>query len=235
MGKSELVMELVKVKFGHAWEISQTDDYTRQVVPKEEVTETVVWMDCEIELRGLSQGFAVIGRIREKDFDTERLAAKVRAAVLIALRKRRIWDLFKPSEIIVAKADAENSTNEAEGEIDNLAGDKYEGQAKIGNAAWKRWKAAIEQAQEALRFPQHSKSELSAAISCVDRCTQAASIGLMGGWCAEKMAYLRSGMADLAARKNPNHPRYTQIVSDMRGWLSHWPVTNTWHQHPPSC
>jgi hypothetical protein len=142
--------EPVKIKFGQVREIFQKDRLSGKIIDRDEASETIIILGATLDLRGLSQGFEVQGSIRQKLFDTEKLAAKVRAAIVAGLPKRAVIDFFRPTEIVVTPENPELDAWEAESQLDDLHAPCLEEQAKAGNAAEKEWSQAIDEIVEGL-------------------------------------------------------------------------------------
>ncbi len=226
--------EPVKISFDRAREIFQVDKWTRERVPEDKVTETVIILDATLKFRGLSQEFLIEGRIRAKRFDLPRLEAKVRAAVVAGLPNRIVWDFFRPADVVVTPEGPEMEDYEGDSQIDSVIAPRLEEQAKLGNAAVEGWKAALQEIEDGLQGGyEYNRRQIQAGMMFFDWCHRAANNGMMYSWCEEKLARIRSGLADLARRKNTNHPNYTSTVDNICGWLRSWPVVNSWHENPP--
>jgi hypothetical protein len=203
-------------------------------VPSEKASETHVMLEVEMELRGLSQGFEVLGRIRQKDFDEKRLEAKVKAALVSGLPKRIVVDFFKLTEIMVSPDDPELDVDEATSTVDDIHAPHLEEQAKAGNGAAKEWNAAIADVCEGLRGGyEFNHSKVQDGFMFIEWCHRAANNGTMQMWCEEKLGRIRSDMARLAKYKSSRHPNAVRTTEDIQGLLCSWPVVNSWHHPPP--
>ena len=136
--------EPVRIKFGQAREIFRRDLLSGEFFDRNEATDTIILLGATLDRRGLSQGFEVQGSIQQKLFDKEKLAVKVRAAVVAGLPERAVIDLFRPTEIVVTPESPELDLWEADSQLDDLHAPCLEEQAKAGNAAQKERSQAIE-------------------------------------------------------------------------------------------
>ncbi len=230
----EMTFESAKIKFGHDREVCQIDRWTRAIIPTEQATETVVLLSATLEFRGLTQGFDVIGTIHQKNFSASHLSAKVRAALVEGLPKRVVYTFFSVAELTVKTESPELEASEAATKLDCIIAPTLEEQAKAGNEATKYWKQALREMQDGLRDGYgYNRGKIQDGLMFLERCHRAANNGIMEGWCEEKLAYIRSGLADLSRRKNPNHPGFTSTASSICGWLQSCPVVNSWHEVPP--
>jgi hypothetical protein len=224
----------VGVKFHASHEVSQTDRYTGRVIDRDKQTETHVNFVAEVELRGIAQGFVVSGFTVQRGCDTEKLAGKLRAAVIAGLPNGVALDLFRPTEISVKPDAPELDVYEAESAIDSRICDAFERQGRVGNEAVKQWQKSIQEMKTGLDDGYHyHRSEIRDAFMFFERCNSASWQGMMYSWCEEKLGRIRSGFTTLDKRKNPNHRGYREIVGNINGCLSSWPVVNVWHEHPP--
>jgi len=226
--------EPIRISFRPASVVSQTDRWTRQLVPRDRQTETHIILGAELELRGLKQGFEALGKIVQKGFDEKRLEAKVKAALVVGLPKRVVIDLFKLTELTVEPGSAELDEWEADSNLDDIHITRLEEQAKAGNAATNAWRAAIDEACEGLRAGyEYHRDKIRDAIAFIELCNRSANNGMMSMWCEEKMARIRSDLGKLATYKNVRHPNAIRTAGDIAGLLRSWPVVNSWHEHPP--
>jgi hypothetical protein len=233
-GLAPLKLEPVRIRFQLESEILQFDRWSGQIVARDKATETLVEIGATLEFRNLTQGFVVVGRIEEKGFNVQKLGAMVRAAVVAGLPKRLLWDFWRRAEVLVKVGGPELPAFEGESQIDDVVAPSLEAQAKLGSEATREWRAAIERMIEGLSGGfQYNRHEIMDGLLYLEWCHRSANNGLMGGWCEEKLGRIRSGLSDLASRKNPNHPKYRSIAENLRGWLRTWPVVNSWHQQPP--
>ena len=188
----------------------------------------------ELEVRGLKQGFLVVGRFPEREYDLDKLEAKLRAAVVEGLPKRRIWKLFQRTEVDLKSGSPELSDDKAEVEVDEISAKHLEEQARRGNESVKDLRTTLEAMKKAiLETPIYDHSLLSKGASFLSSCLSASGNGFMYLWCDEKLAYIRSGLADLAKRQNFNHPNYQRTAQNIHRWLSSWPIANVWTEEPP--
>lgn len=206
---------------------------TGEFIERDKSTETTIEIMVEITIRGLRQDFLVVGRIEDRKYDRETLAAKLRVAVLEWLPQRRIYDLFRRTEIDLKADSSETVETSATIEIDQTTADFFEAQAKIGNEASSYLENILEEMQEMIQSPNEYRHQLQRGISFLESSLRVSGNSFMHGWCSEKLSRMRSGLTDLLKRKNTNHPTYINIQNEIRGWLSHWPVRNVWVQQPP--
>src|SRR5687767_13306611 len=134
-----MTLEPVKIQFGHSYEISQTDNWTKERIPRDEVTERWIIIHPTLTFRGLNQGFEVLGKIKQKEFDKMRLESKIKSAVVRRLPDRILWDFFRTTEIEVKPDDPELDAYEADSQIDDVVAPRLEEQARLGNEAVKQW------------------------------------------------------------------------------------------------
>lgn len=226
--------EPVKIKFDRGREVFQTDTWTGEVVARDKATETRIVLSATLEFRGFAQHFEVLGIIRQKEFDTDRLERKVRAALAAGMRERVVSDFYRTAEIVVEPASPELDTYETDATLDAISAVRLEEQAKANDQAMSEWEAAIDEMQEHLSGNVRYKiSELRDAFRFVESCTNASRQGFMHMWCEEKLGRIRSALNDLERRKDPNHSGFKASVENIRGPLSSWPMTNGFRTPPP--
>jgi hypothetical protein len=228
---TERKFEAVKLQFGEHREIFQTDKYTGETIYPEKATQTHIYLEAEVTIRGLEQGFQVEGIIREKKYDPEKLARKVKAALVNELPNRCVHDLFMIAEIWVKPDDPELDAWEAETKMDDMMAAKFEEQAKAGNQAIADLELAIEDITEGLKYDERRR--VQNGLSFLESFNQANNCGHMYAWCQEKLSGIRRGISDLATRKNTSHPNYVRTYENVTGWVRSWPKYNRWAQHPP--
>jgi hypothetical protein len=226
--------EPVRIKFGQAREIFQKDCLSGRTIDRDEATETIILLGATLDLRGLSQGFEVRGIIEQKSYDKEKLAAKVRAAVVAGLPKRAVIHFFRPTEIVVTPENPELDAWEKESQLDDLNAPCMEEQAKAGNAAEKEWREAIDEIVEGLgEGYDFNRGKIQDAMTFFERCHGAANNGTNGGWCEEKLGDIRRDIAKLAEYKSRLHPNAIRRAREVQSRLRTWPVVNSWHTRPP--
>jgi hypothetical protein len=226
--------EPVKIKFDRSREVLQTNRWTGDVVERDKATETHIILDATLEFRGFRPRFEILGIIKQKGVDTDKLEHKVKAAVAAGLRNRVVWDFYQMPEVVVEPNSPELDKHEGDGELDDIIAATLEEQAKANDQAAKEWKTAIDEMQQyLLEDVRYHISDLRDAFSFVRSCTEASRQGTMYGWCQEKLAYIRSSLDDLARRKDPNHDGFKRSVQTIRGPLYSWPITNGFHRQPP--
>jgi hypothetical protein len=228
---TERTYEPVKLRFGHYREVFQRDRYSGESVYGDKATETHILLDVDINIRVLEQGVEVEGIIEGKDFDKDKLAAKVRAALVAGLPKRCVYDLYRLHEIRVRKDDPELPEAEAESTVDDLVAPEFEEQARAGNQAIADLELAIEDITDGLKFDERRR--VQNGLMFLESFHQANNCGHMFAWCQEKLSGIRRGISDLGTRKNTSHPNYVRTYENVTGWVRSWPKYNRWAQQPP--
>jgi Mg2+ and Co2+ transporter CorA len=194
---SEKAMEYLDVKLDSHREIIMRDRLTGEFIDRDKSTETTIEIMVEITIRGLRQSFLVVGRIEDKKYDREKLAAQLRAAALEWLPQRRIFDLFRRTEIDLKADSSETVETSATIEIAQTTADFFEDQAKIGNEASSYLKDILEEMQEMIQSPNEYRHQLQRGIWFLESCLRVSGNSFMHGWCSEKLSRMRSGLTDL--------------------------------------
>ena len=195
---------------------------------------THLWMEVRLTIRGLTQGFRVQGIVKQGGVEEETLAAQLKATIVGGLPNSMIVDCFRIQNIHIHPKSPGSSAVEAESEVDELIAARLFEQAKTGNAAELQWRIALKQFGDGLHDGfTYNRRKIKDAMLYLEACHAAANNGTTHGWCEEKLAYIRAGLAELSRRIDVNHPTYLKIVNDIRGYLAHWPVVNSWHEEPP--
>jgi hypothetical protein len=226
-------METMHLTFHIEREHSEVDWQTGAFVPRKGSQKTLLSMLCEVEVRKLRQGFLVEGVIDRGQFDIETLGEIIRAAVVDWVPKRRIWNLFTPTRIAVHIDDPGMPAYESEVAVSEDIATHFEEQARIGNSATEYLKKTLKELDEAVDDVVYYRQTISRGIGMLSQFSSASADGMMGAWRAEKLGLIRLGFESLGSRRNPNHPTYVRLVSDIRSYLGNWPTTNAWASPPP--
>ena len=226
--------ESVKLKFLGCLDVSQTDSWTGETIPREKATETLIAMEAELEFRGLTQGFNVRGKIREKGFAIDRLEAKIKRALVVGMPKGIVSDFFRPTEITVKSEDANLDAPESEAQMDEIHAARLEEQAKMGNEASDSWKAAIEDMIDGLKDGyEFNRKKVRDGMMVMEWSHRAANNWMMQSWCDEKISRIRDNLGKLAKYKSCSHPNAIRTAQEIQRLLRDWPVVNSWRDQPP--
>jgi hypothetical protein len=151
--------------------------FTREVLPDDEQTETIVEIRGELTVRGLNQGFVVEGAIGKKSFSIDSLAAKTRHAVIEGVPKNILWRLFQRVQVQVKEVSPEYAQYEGEILVAEPVASELEAQAKIGNEATANWQKAIKIIDQNLESLQYDRRELNDALMSFETFNSAADLG----------------------------------------------------------
>jgi hypothetical protein len=231
---SQVEGEPVRLSFGHYGPLDQRDGRTGDRILSDRASETWGIMNVTLDFRGMSQDFLVEGKIREKGFPSEKLERKLKASVVSGVPQRKVWDLFRITEFWITPQSSEFDGGSAECIADGILATRLEEQMKHGTRAMNAWASAVacmkEGLQDGYEFNQRNVWD---AFSSIESFHRAANNGMMHSWCEEKLSLIRSGLKELDKKKNRSHPNYMTTIARISGYLSAWPINNSWISVPP--
>ena len=223
-------MDTAKIKFGIPTETYLNHPTSGTASQNSETQVTRIEFDCEICFRGLSQGFLVTAIIYEMRYDQTKLASQARTVVLNSLTKKRIWDLFQPSEIVVEPTTRELRLRRAEICLERETVDHFEAQAQAGNAAKREWQAALEELKRTLnKLPSDDFHQTTVLLAFLTNCENASALSRRGTYRG-----IEADLLKLRSYKYPKGPHFEKRSRKLKTTFLGLQPCNTWRTAPPT-